>query len=371
MVERACTALLQKLASVIDATTGRLVVKNLIFKDTRLPATAEESFRTRELSQPGAELEVFQSESLLPQTPMEGLVAGSLPQSLGTAVLSFERPLPKGSPIQVSFLLTDDGTLQVRGSDLTTGTVVETGFKTEGVIDESELEGRRLALRARAYDDLTTQTANELDAMARQASQHLPETALQLRQLRDAVTGDSQDAAWAASRPEHSFDLDLITASSNRGWQRFLFVTESLRNFLLFSPVMFTWYASGRRWRLPTPPSPNLKSKPFCCYGRMPPATSTANAGHAAMTNRSVRAGGVDLVVQFSGNLVERGKSQGPGRRILTPDDTGAPSSGRRARRDAGPTWPRATHVIRAASARRSTSPPRRGAGAPQQPRLT
>ena len=98
---------------VIDATTGRLVVKNLIFKDTRLPATAEESFRTRELSQPGAELEVFQSESLLPQTPMEGLVAGSLPQSLGTAILSFERPLPKGSPVQVSFLLTDDGTLQV------------------------------------------------------------------------------------------------------------------------------------------------------------------------------------------------------------------------------------------------------------------
>jgi hypothetical protein len=310
---------------VIDAATGRLVVKNLIFKDTRLPASAEESFRTREASQPGAELEVFQSESQLPQTPMEGVVAGGLPQSLGTAVLSFERPLPKGSPIKVSFLLTDDGTLQVTGEDLTTGAVVETGFKTEGVIDESELEGRRLALRARAYDDLTVQTANELELMARQNQPNSPEVASQLRQLRSSVTGDSQDAAWNASDPQTAFDIDLLTAHSNGNWRRFLMITETLRNFLLFSPVMFTWYAIWKAmesYHEATNADPGLKSQPFLLlwqngfFGHQ----SGPTLAEAAMTNTFLVAALIvlTLVVQFGGNIVERGMQEARGKAHAT-----------------------------------------------------
>jgi hypothetical protein len=252
-------------------------------------------------------------------------VAGGTPSSLGTAVLSFERPLPKGSPVQVSFLLTDDGTLQVKGADLTTGTVVETGFKTEGVIDESELEGRRLALRARAYDDLTTQTANQIEVMARRTQYNSPETAVQLRQLRDAVTGDSQDAAWNASHPEHAFDLELLTGGENAGWRRFLFITESLRNFLLFSPVMFTWYAIWKAmegYHDATNADPALKSQPFLLLWQNDFAghLNGPTLAHAAMTNTFLVAALVvlTLVVQFGGNLVERGMAESRGRAAAT-----------------------------------------------------
>jgi molecular chaperone DnaK len=64
-------------------------------------------------------------------------------QEIGHAELSFSRPLPKGSPVEITFSLAADGLLSIHGKDLTTYGEIDAEFKTESILSREELEEKK------------------------------------------------------------------------------------------------------------------------------------------------------------------------------------------------------------------------------------
>jgi molecular chaperone DnaK (HSP70) len=124
---------------VIDAS-GAEKVNNLVVLQDRVPRDVTRQFQTREDGQDNVELRVMQNK--LPDQDVS-LGDCSPAEPIGTAVLSFTRPLPKGSPIEVTFRLAPDGLLSLHGRDLTTGREIDAEFKTEGVMSASDVEQAR------------------------------------------------------------------------------------------------------------------------------------------------------------------------------------------------------------------------------------
>lgn len=122
----------------------REVVFNLLLVDQPVPASYQEKFFTREEGQIGVDMRCMENQ--LPEREVQ--VAES--KEVGLAVLEFARPLPQGSPVEVTFDLGPDGLLHVRGRDLTTGREMKAEFRTESIMSREEVEAaksRNLSLR--------------------------------------------------------------------------------------------------------------------------------------------------------------------------------------------------------------------------------
>jgi molecular chaperone DnaK (HSP70) len=122
----------------------REVVSNLILANDRVPKSASEMFVTRDQGQSGVTLRCY--ESRLEERTHE-LEQG---EEIGQTEVTFARPLPQGSEIEVSFNLAEDGLLQVSARDLTTGATAYTEFQTESLMKAEELEAstrRNLAIK--------------------------------------------------------------------------------------------------------------------------------------------------------------------------------------------------------------------------------
>jgi molecular chaperone DnaK len=129
---------------VVMSSQDREVVANLIEADTAVPRSETQQFGTYAEGQTEAEIRCMEN-TLRGQREVE--VADC--KELGRAVLDFGRPLPKGSPIQVSFDLAADGTLDLKGKDLTTNNEIEARFVTDGILSREEVAAstsRNLAL---------------------------------------------------------------------------------------------------------------------------------------------------------------------------------------------------------------------------------
>jgi molecular chaperone DnaK (HSP70) len=110
-------------------------VVNLIFVDDVVPKSVTRNFWTFKDDQQGVTLRCMENlHRDAKPTPPERSV------EIGSAEISFTRPLPKRSPLEVTFSLTEDGLLSVHGLDQTTNQEIDASFNTAAILTNEELE---------------------------------------------------------------------------------------------------------------------------------------------------------------------------------------------------------------------------------------
>jgi len=126
---------------VVVNENGDEGVQNLIMIDDAVPTNITQTFPTFADDQEGVDLRCMEN------TERRGLNDPPLPldplQEIGNAELRFSRPLPKGSPIEITFSLAPDGLLSIYGKDLTTDCEINAEFKTESILSREELEQKK------------------------------------------------------------------------------------------------------------------------------------------------------------------------------------------------------------------------------------
>jgi molecular chaperone DnaK len=116
----------------------RLVVVNLIQRDEKVPARITRQFGTHVEGQVQVNLRCMES-ALRDEKEVD---PGDC-KEIGLAVLDFGRPMPQGSPIEVTFALGQDGLLRLHGVDPSTGGEVRAEFRTDSIMSREEMEESR------------------------------------------------------------------------------------------------------------------------------------------------------------------------------------------------------------------------------------
>ncbi len=125
---------------VTDPVNGqeKQVIFNLIRHNDPLPASPTKTFGTYEANQEAVELEVLEnSES---GEMVDDLGKG---EPLGKALLPLPIKLPKGSAIEVSFELNQEGLLHITGREPRSGSVITGTFQIKSVISEEEAQAAK------------------------------------------------------------------------------------------------------------------------------------------------------------------------------------------------------------------------------------
>ena len=124
------------IVAVDDA--GKEHVANLIVVDEKVPADVTEKFST---VQEGQSVNVHCMENIVRQ---KGYVDLESSTEIGKAELRFARAVPKGSPLEFRFSLSDDGLLSVHATDLTTGGEVDISIQTAAILTADEVEEKKV-----------------------------------------------------------------------------------------------------------------------------------------------------------------------------------------------------------------------------------
>ena len=139
VVEKKITNVTSKSFGVVltDRQSRREFVRNLIQIDDPVPRSVTEPVFT--LFDRQTHLLLRCMENKLPQreVTLEDCT------ELGQAALAFARPLPKDSPVEVTFQLGPDGLLKLHGRDLTTGREIDAQFQTQSILSREEVEASR------------------------------------------------------------------------------------------------------------------------------------------------------------------------------------------------------------------------------------
>lgn len=125
---------------VVEASSRQEKVNNLITVDDQVPAKVTKVYGTVEDGQDGVAIRCMQNRE---RVDSETYISLETCEELGSTELRFERPLPAGSPVEITFQLTEDGTLRVNGRDQSTGRDVEAEYKTESIMTREEIENSR------------------------------------------------------------------------------------------------------------------------------------------------------------------------------------------------------------------------------------
>jgi molecular chaperone DnaK (HSP70) len=123
---------------VVMNQQDREVVSNLIEIDDAVPKTITKKFGTHSDDQIQVDLRCMENK----QRGKPEVNPGDC-QNVGEAILAFARPLPRSSPIEITFALGPDGLLTVKGRDLTTGHEIDALFKTESIMSHEEVEAAK------------------------------------------------------------------------------------------------------------------------------------------------------------------------------------------------------------------------------------
>ncbi|MDR1542717.1 MAG: Hsp70 family protein [Clostridiales bacterium] len=121
---------------IIDEN-DKSVCYNMIIKNEPMPGgsvTHSEEFGTYSANQTNVQLEVYESDYMEKTFEIDDEL------KLGEAILELAKGLPKGSPIQVTFILTEDGMLELTGVDKTSGKQVKATMQIKGLISREEIE---------------------------------------------------------------------------------------------------------------------------------------------------------------------------------------------------------------------------------------
>jgi len=118
-------------------------VANLIVKDQRVPVEVNRTFGTFADGQTGVTLQLKENEIITAEG--ESIDPARCTKDIGVVELTFERPLPKGSPVEVTFRMGEDARLFMEARNVTTGREIKADFVTD-VSKEEEGEAQRRAL---------------------------------------------------------------------------------------------------------------------------------------------------------------------------------------------------------------------------------
>jgi len=125
---------------VVVNDDGEERVNNLIVIDDAVPKNISQEFCTFEASQEGVNLRCIENTE---RVGPEGTIDLDPLQEIGNAELRFDRALPKGSPIEITFSLAPDGLLSIHGKDLTTNGEISAEFNTGAILSREELETKK------------------------------------------------------------------------------------------------------------------------------------------------------------------------------------------------------------------------------------
>jgi len=121
--------------SVIDGNKNEKII-NLITVDDEIPSNNTQVFPTAFEGQSGVDLVCYENRERVEKNYLLDLETST---EVGSAVLEFEYPLPRGSEIEITFSLSEDGLLKVYGKDLTTNRDIEAVFQTESILSQEDL----------------------------------------------------------------------------------------------------------------------------------------------------------------------------------------------------------------------------------------
>ncbi len=113
-------------------------ILNLITVDDEIPLRYGQVFPTAYDGQEGVELICY--ENIERSGPKDVMLELNTSNEVGRATLEFGRSLPKGSEVEITFSLSEDGLLRVFGKDLTSGREVEASFQTESILEKEVFE---------------------------------------------------------------------------------------------------------------------------------------------------------------------------------------------------------------------------------------
>lgn len=126
---------------VMDADVDQERVNNLIVMNDVVPRTVKKQFVTYSDNQTGVTLTCMENSEIRGAEDPLLMLESSV--EVGVAELKFMRGLPKGSPIEVIFSLSNDGLLVVYGKDLTTDQEIEASFSTSAILRREEVDERK------------------------------------------------------------------------------------------------------------------------------------------------------------------------------------------------------------------------------------
>lgn len=109
-------------------------IRNLITKQDAVPVTVSQEFGTAYANQDTAEIVVYETD-----VTDEIYDIGML-EPLGTAVLELPGNLPRHAPVEITFELTTDGLLKVRGYEKTSNRECRVQLQSGAISTEEELE---------------------------------------------------------------------------------------------------------------------------------------------------------------------------------------------------------------------------------------
>jgi molecular chaperone DnaK len=118
----------------VIAYKNELRVSNLILVNDPLPANVTQKFCTREDNQTSVEITIV--DNFISDKDCD--VSDS--REIGKAELEIPPNMPKGTPIEVTYQLTEQGLLRMHARELTEGNEVQVEIQNEGVLTEKEIE---------------------------------------------------------------------------------------------------------------------------------------------------------------------------------------------------------------------------------------
>lgn len=119
---------------LVDAAGGRVSkIRNLITKQDPVPVTISQEFGTAYPNQQTAEIVVYETDITDEVYDIDGL------EPLGTAILELPGNLPEDAPIEITFGLTTDGLLKVRGFEKTSNKECRVQLQSGAISTEEEI----------------------------------------------------------------------------------------------------------------------------------------------------------------------------------------------------------------------------------------
>ena len=110
------------------------IIFNLIEKQRPVPAEGSKTFYTAEANATEIDLVVYVNDV------SEQIAEMGMGEEIGRAVFSLPQNLPDHAPIEITFNLSDEGTLSMTALDKKYNQKVDAVFKTDGIMSEEELK---------------------------------------------------------------------------------------------------------------------------------------------------------------------------------------------------------------------------------------
>ena len=125
---------------------GVEIIRNLIIKQTPVPTSGSQTFKTACANAEEIDLIVFANNENGDSAEL------SMGEEIGQTVFQLPPGLPDRAPIEVTFNLRDDGTLFLTALDKTFNKKIEAPFKAVGVMSEEELANAKRQARSIIVD---------------------------------------------------------------------------------------------------------------------------------------------------------------------------------------------------------------------------